>query len=123
MAIINKIMVFVWASAPWSGERFIVLGEHAASVFKVSELEHVGAEAIRSKNLLPLSWNNINPSFHHLCLLLAKLHQLILYNWQTFPLYNFNMQSKRFIRPEDGDTMLRRNKRTVEDNAIQISFF
>jgi len=68
MAVVNKIMVFIWASAPCSGELFIVLEEHAASVFRVSELGYVGAEAIRSKNLLPLSWDNINPSLHHLYL-------------------------------------------------------
>ena len=115
MAVINKIMVFIWASAPYSGELFIDLEEHAASVFRVSELDYAGARAIRSKNLLRLSWDNINPSFHHLYLWLARLHQIILYNWQTFPPYNFSMQSKQFSRPEDGDIMLRRNKRTMED--------
>jgi hypothetical protein len=66
MAVINKIMVSILASASCSGELFIVLEEHAASVFRVSELEYVGVDAIRSNNLLPLSWDNINPSFHPL---------------------------------------------------------
>jgi hypothetical protein len=58
MEVINKIFVFILASAPCSGELFIVLWEHAASVFRVGELKYVGAEAIRSKNLLPLYWDS-----------------------------------------------------------------
>jgi hypothetical protein len=54
MEVINKIMVFILASASCSGELFIVLKEHAASDFRVDELEYVGAEVIRSKHLLPL---------------------------------------------------------------------
>jgi hypothetical protein len=68
VAVINTIGVFILASAPCSAELYIVLEENAASFFRVSEVEYVGAEAIRSKNLLPLPWDNINPSFHHLYL-------------------------------------------------------
>jgi hypothetical protein len=39
MEVINKIMIFILASAPCSGELFIVLEKHAASVFRVGELE------------------------------------------------------------------------------------